>query len=287
MISEKKSLKLRDGINLHLEIMESGSPYWLVITHGLGEHCERHSYMYEMFAHYFNICLYDLRGHGKSDGKKAYIANFKDYVQDLGEVLDYLQDQYKMDKFVLFGHSMGGLITASYMQNEVQQELYPLKVFLSAPAVAPPGKLGRMLDLAPLKVLNLLEDIPVSLPLEGLLDLSRLSHDLRVYENYLTDELNSLKVHTKLIFEILAESRAVFSRPLRVSCDLFCAVGTADGLVDPQSVIKYFSTVEKNAKVFKVKGGYHELHNEIYKYRKQYFQFLKESLLSTLFEEAL
>ncbi|MFT6632990.1 MAG: alpha-beta hydrolase superfamily lysophospholipase [Bacteriovoracaceae bacterium] len=284
MISEVKKVNLRDGETLHVDIVENGSPVWLVVTHGLGEHGERHHYMYDLFSQYFNICIYDLRGHGKSSGKRTYVENFKDFTSDLGEVLDYLKDNYSMNRYVLFGHSMGGLITASFMQNDVSKNLYPEKVFLSGPAVAGPGLLGKGFKLAPMKLMYGLKSLPASLPLEGLLDLSKLSHDPRVYESYITDPMNTLKVHTKLFLEILTEAREVFSRPLRINCDLFCAVGTNDGLVDPDSVIEYFTHVEKNAKLFKVDGGYHELHNEIQKYKTPYIEFLKESIMDSLFE---
>ncbi len=135
MINETKKLKTTDGEELHLNIHENGSKYWLIVTHGMGEHCGRHQYMYKLFSQYFNICLYDLRGHGKSSGKRAYIDSFKDYVRDLGDILEFLRDTYAMDEYVLFGHSMGGLITASFMQNEVSDNLYPVKVFLSAPTL--------------------------------------------------------------------------------------------------------------------------------------------------------
>lgn len=280
MISEVKKIKLRDGETLHADIVEKGSPTWIIITHGLGEHGERHQYMHNLFSQYFNICIYDLRGHGKSTGKRAHVNSFKDYTNDLGEVIDYLKEHYSMKKYVLFGHSMGALIVSSYVQNEVNDDFYPEKVFLSGPPAAGPGLLGKTFKFAPMKVMKTLKSLPVSVPIEGLLDLSKLSHDPRVYESYITDTLNSLKVHTKLFFEILNESREVFSRPLRVKCDLFCAVGTNDGLIDADSAIDYFSNIEKNAKLRTFEGAYHELHNEIEKFRTPYFEFLKESIKS-------
>jgi alpha-beta hydrolase superfamily lysophospholipase len=283
MINEVKKIKTRDGEVLHAGIVEKGSPVWLIVTHGLGENGERHQYMHSLFSQYFNICIYDLRGHGKSTGKRAYVESFKDFTNDLGEVIDYLKEHYAMKRYVLFGHSMGGLITASYIQNEVSEDLYPEKVFLSGPAVAGPGLLGKSFKLAPMKLMYTLKSLPVTLPVEGLLDLSKLSHDPRVYEAYISDPLNSLKIHTKLFLEILTEAREVFSRPLRVKCDLFCAVGTHDGLVDSDSVIEYFNQIEKNAKLLKVEGAYHELHNEIEKYKSIYFEFLKESIMKSLF----
>ncbi len=282
MISEVKKINLRDGEVLHLDIVENGSPVWLIVTHGLGEHGERHQYMHHLFSQYFNICIYDLRGHGKSTGKRAYVDSFSEYNADLGELIEYLKEDYGLKRYVLFGHSMGGLIVSSFMQNNVTQDCYPEKVFLSNPAGAGAGLAGEFFKLVPTGMMEYLRAMPVSVPLEGLIDIKKLSHDPRVYENYINDPLNILKVHTKLFMEILTEGKKVFSRPLRVSCDLFCSVAMADAIVDYETTVKYFMTLEKNCKLFKVEGGYHELHNEIEKYREPHFEFLKQSIMDSI-----
>ncbi|MAX65503.1 MAG: alpha/beta fold hydrolase [Bacteriovoracaceae bacterium] len=279
MIGEEKKIFISDDISLHAKIYERGNPVWLIVTHGLGEHGQRHEYLEKIFSQYFNICLYDLRGHGRSSGKRGHIDSFQEYSEDLKEVLDYLHLEYEMDKYVLFGHSMGGLITASFMQNTVSKHLYPQKVFLSGPAVAGAGCLGKLFQFTPLPFIGTLSNIPFSVALEGLLDISKLSHDPRVYENYIQDPLNTLKIQTKLFFELLKESKKVFSRPLRIECDLFCAVAMSDALVDSEAVVEYFTSIEKNSTLYKATGAYHEIHNEIEKYREPYFKFLKDSLL--------
>lgn len=284
MISEVKQINTSDGEQLHCSIIENGSPVWIIVTHGLGEHGKRHDYFFKMFSQYFNICIYDLRGHGMSSGKKAYVEKFDDFTNDLDDVISYLTKEYSMERYVLFGHSMGGLITASYMQkNAVDKVPYPEKVFLSAPPVAGPGPQGKFFAIAPLGFNKTLANIKSSFPLGGMLDIKRLSHDARIYENYITDELNSLKVHTKLFFNILAEAREVFSKPLRCNCKLYVAIGTADKLVSPNALITYFTQVEKNAKLFKNEGAYHEMHNEVEKFREPYLEFLKESLMESIY----
>lgn len=277
MITESKTIHTRDGLSLNLNVLENGSSDWIIATHGLGENSDRHRYLLKLFSQRFNICLYDLRGHGKSTGKRGHINNFKDFVQDLDEVLHFLKDQYSMSKYNLLGHSMGSLITASYMQNYAKKEFYPEKVFLSGPVVSGAGVLGKAFHLTPLTWLNKIKNLPISVPLSGLLDLSKLSHDPRVLQNYLTDDLNILKIHSKLFLELLAESKNVFSRPLRIDCDLYCAVGSEDGLIDAPAAIEYFQNVEKNAKLKVFTGAYHEIHNEIQKYREPYFEFLTSS----------
>ncbi|MBD65779.1 MAG: hypothetical protein CME62_11265 [Halobacteriovoraceae bacterium] len=283
MLKEEKFITLKDGNTLFASIVETGSPVWLILTHGLGEHSERHKYIYKLFSQYFNICLYDLRGHGRSTGKRAYVDHFSQYTCDLEEVLAFLQNDYAMDRFQLIGHSMGGLVVADYLQNYAQDHFYPDKVFLSAPATGGAGFLGQIMNYTPLKIMQGLKSLPTSIALKGLIDVSKLSHDPRVYEAYVTDDLNSMKVHTKLVFEILHKARKVFSRPLRAKCDLYCALGSDDQVVNPGATLEYFQDVEKNVNLKVIEGGYHELHNEIAKYREPYLEFLKNSIMEEVF----
>ncbi len=283
MISETKIIETRDKCKLHCEMIENGSPVWIIVTHGLGEHCSRHSHFFKMFSQNFSVCLYDLRGHGNSEGEKANVESFDKYVEDLEDVVQFLQGTYDMKRHILFGHSMGGLITSAYMQERATDDFYPEKVFLSSPAVAATGLLGEFFRYSPLKFNKLLAAAPVSVKLAGVLDLKKLSHDPRVYENYVKDPLNRLKIHSHLFLEILAKSREVFSKPLRIKTDLYVAIGTEDELVNPKACIEYFKKIEKHAKLYVSEGGWHELHNEIERYRVPYLEFLEESIMDSIF----
>ncbi len=283
MNNEYRDIVSFDGTLLKCLVRETGSSQWLIVTHGLGEHLGRHEYMLKLFSQSFNIAIYDLRGHGRSGGKRGYVENFHHFLKDLQAVLDFLRKDFSMTKYTLFGHSMGGLITASYLQNIAQKDFYPEKVFLSSPAVAASGNLGQIFAGAPAFILDTLCRCP-TIPLQGILDLRKLSHDSRIYESYIKDEFNILRVHSKLFWELLRMARDTFSRPLRAECSLFCSIGTKDVLVHPDLMIKYFTTVEKNAQLKIIEDGYHELHNEIEKYRKPYLNFLRQSLTGLSFE---
>lgn len=283
MNNEYRDIVSHDGTVLKSVIRETGSSKWLIVTHGLGEHSTRHEYIFKLFSQNFNIAIYDLRGHGKSGGKRGSVISFKDYLEDLQAVIDNLRKNFSMTNYSLFGHSLGGLITSSYMQNKVSSDFYPEKVYLSSPAVAPSGVMGPLFSNAPKFLLESFLKLP-TVPVEGVINLRKLSHDSRVYEGYIKDELNLLKVHTKLFLEIVNESRDVFSRPLRVNCPLYVSIGTDDALVNAGMVIDYFKNVEKNAQLKIFPGGYHELHNEVEKFRKPYLNFLRQSLTGLSFE---
>lgn len=283
MNNEYRDIISFDGIPLKCLVRETGNSQWLIVTHGLGEHLGRHEYIFKLFSQNFNIAIYDLRGHGRSGGKRAFVEDFQFFLKDLQSVIDYLKKEFSMNHYTLFGHSMGGLITAAYLQNMAKKDFYPDKVFLSSPAVGASGVIGPVLANAPKLLFDGLTRSP-SIPIGGVLNLRKLSHDSRVYEAYVKDEFNILKIHTKLYWELLKTSRDVFSRPLRAACPLFCSIGTEDVLVHPQLMIKYFTKIEKNAQLKVFEGAYHEIHNEVEKWRKPYLNFLRQSLTGLAFE---
>ena len=283
MNNEYRDIISFDGTILRCLIRETGSSKWLIVTHGLGEHSGRHEFILKLFSQNFNIAIYDLRGHGKSGGKRGYVEDFQYFYRDLQSVIDYLRRDFSMTNYTLFGHSMGGLITAGYLQNVAPRDFYPEKVFLSSPAAGASGIMGPIVANSPKFLLESLSKAP-SIPLGGVLDLKKLSHDGRIYEAYIKDDLNQLKIHTKLYVELLKAARDVFSRPLRSECPLFMSVGTEDALVNSGIAIDYFKNVEKSAQVKVIEGGYHELHNEVEKYRKPYLNFLRQSLTGLSFE---
>jgi alpha-beta hydrolase superfamily lysophospholipase len=283
MYSEHKTLKMRDGVELAVKIKESGSAVWIVGTHGIGEHSGRHKYLIDLFGQDFNIFQYDLRGHGESGGRRSYVLQFEEYMEDLQEILRFLSSKYRMKRFALFGHSMGALITSSFMQSYVEDQIYPERVVLNAPPCGMAGGIGEVLKLLPGSFIPSACKLPITIPLGGLVDLNFLSHDARVKDEYIKDPLNILKLESKLLLELVKMSQITFSRPLRSRAENFVSIGEADRVVSFKSVKEYFSSVDKSFKLTIIDGAYHEIHNEIEKYRKPYFDYLKKVFNDMLF----
>ena len=282
MFMDKKFLKMKDGAELYTQVKESGSPVWIIATHGIGEHLERHKYIPELFGHDFNVFQYDLRGHGRSTGKKAWIQDFSLYMEDLREITNFLKEKYRMNRYIVFGHSMGALITCSFIQNYVDENNYPERLIVNAPPVGVGGGLGAVVRALPATFFKAASDLPYSLALGGLVDLNNLSHDPRVKEDYIKDPLNALKLESKLVLEMTKTAKETFSRPLRSKCPSYVSIGSSDRIVGTSDLINYFTNIDKSFQLKVFDGAYHEIHNEIEKYRKPYFDHLK-----TVFNEAL
>ncbi|KAB8121772.1 MAG: alpha/beta fold hydrolase [Candidatus Phytoplasma cynodontis] len=87
----------------------------IIFTHGLGENTKDYDHILDFFHfHNYNILLYDVRGHGKSGGKRGDIENFNIFLDDL-KYLVYFVKQKNNLKIFLMGHSMGGIIVNSYL----------------------------------------------------------------------------------------------------------------------------------------------------------------------------
>lgn len=282
MKGEQFFIKMRDDVEIHAEVYEKGNPQWIIVTHGIGEHLGRHRYFEELVSSRYNVFFYDLRGHGLSMGEDAYIHDFQDFILDLDQIIAYLKSRYRMTKYSLFGHSMGALITASFMQRQVKSDFYPEKVFLNAPPVGFGGPGGIAVKLGPHSLFSLLAKSPLSVRLGGLVDLNFLSHDPLTAKRYKDNSKNHLTLHTKLVLEMVKCSGETFSRPLNVTCPAFVTVGSDDGIVCPKSLIDYFTHIEKSFHLKVFDGAFHEIHNEIEKYRVPYFEHIKDCLLDYL-----
>jgi len=107
------------GLKLHWKAWNASEPRLsLLIIHGLGEHAGR----YADFARFLagtgiTVFSFDLRGHGRSEGRRGHVDAFPRFLEDL------LAMEREMEGLVgralpkaLMGHSLGGLIGIRRLQ---------------------------------------------------------------------------------------------------------------------------------------------------------------------------
>jgi len=93
----------------------------VLITHGIAEHSDCYDHVAKALCdHGWFVYAWDLQGHGKSQGKRGYVKDFKDFSRDLKSIIKKIkEDETKpTDNFHLIGHSMGGLITLQTLLSE-------------------------------------------------------------------------------------------------------------------------------------------------------------------------
>jgi alpha-beta hydrolase superfamily lysophospholipase len=88
----------------------------VIVLHGGGDHSGRYPGITAALVRAgFQTALFDLRGHGQSDGRRFYVDAFSDYLHDLDAFVAKLRaDGLARGKLFFAAHSMGGLVAATW-----------------------------------------------------------------------------------------------------------------------------------------------------------------------------
>lgn len=87
----------------------------MALVHGFGEHCGRYANMAaHLNAQGIAVVGLDMRGHGKSAGKRGVVKSYEDFRNDLDALLTHTRALYPGAPVVLYGHSMGGGIVLDH-----------------------------------------------------------------------------------------------------------------------------------------------------------------------------
>jgi alpha-beta hydrolase superfamily lysophospholipase len=135
---------------------KDGARVAVIMSFGYFENMKRYREVIDRWiARGLLVAIYDLRGHGLSEGLRGRILGFDEYVDDLFELMIELE---KDDGFrrlhppVLFGHSLGGLVSihaalrASDRVAGLALSSPYLGLAMEVPALALPGRaLSRFL----------------------------------------------------------------------------------------------------------------------------------------------
>jgi alpha-beta hydrolase superfamily lysophospholipase len=92
----------------------------MLLVHGIGEHSGRYEHVGQAFAEAgIDVLAFDQRGFGETGGRRAYIASFSHFLDDIKVLLD---ERRSLDvPVVLMGHSLGGLIATDYLVSDRMQ----------------------------------------------------------------------------------------------------------------------------------------------------------------------
>ncbi len=229
----------------------------LVLVHGVGEHSGRYSNLLNALAGKgVSVFALDHRGHGKSEGKRGHVDSFMDYVYDLKLFVEYVKDENKGLPLVLYGHSMGGVITAKYgltYQND------PSIVVLSSPGFAPAFEVpGWKKSIA-----SFLSSRAGSFSMSTGLSPADISRDIEVVKEYENDPLVHNKVSAKWFTEFMKTGEECMANASSLKKPLLVFYGTGDKMVAQNAIEGFYTNAGSTQKdILSYEGFYHEVINE-------------------------
>ncbi|MFT7160210.1 MAG: alpha-beta hydrolase superfamily lysophospholipase [Bacteroidia bacterium] len=125
METDEFKIIARDGLELSAISWCCPDPIAVFcIIHGLGEHSGRYQHVAEFLTeNRISVFTFDLRGHGKSKGKRGHTSSYEILLDDVEELLKTARAEYNDIPMLLYGHSFGGNIVANYILKRNTNEL--------------------------------------------------------------------------------------------------------------------------------------------------------------------
>jgi len=113
-------IRTADGERLYLEhFLPSAKPHGVVVfVHGYSTYSGLYRPLARTLADKgFVVTLFDVRGHGRSSGRRGFVREFADYARDLSLVIAEARAGHGRLPLFVVAHSHGCLITLDYVRS--------------------------------------------------------------------------------------------------------------------------------------------------------------------------
>lgn len=260
MQQQQGSFTNRNGLRIHQQSWapEGDIVAIVLVVHGLAEHSSRYQAMAEFLTESgYALCTLDLPGHGKSEGNPGHIDSFADFLDTLDQYRGQLKELHPDKPIFLLGHSMGGLISATFLLNHQQAFRGAI---LSGPAIQPPGGKPPWIQLFIVRLLSRFA------PGVGVmqLDANGVSRDPQVVADYRADPLNYVgKISARGVNEIFSAMDTIQARASEITLPLLIMHGEADSMTPvagSRMLHQHATSADKTLRTYP--GLHHEIFNE-------------------------
>jgi alpha-beta hydrolase superfamily lysophospholipase len=225
------------------------------LVHGLGEHAGRYGDLVaRLTAAGYAVCALDLRGHGRSGGRRGHTL-VEECLSDIDRLLDDAARRHPGKPRFLYGHSFGGLLVLSHL---LRRRTAVAGAVVTGPALHTDLRAQKVKVLATRVLGRFLPQ--VSIP-SGL-DSSLISRDPAVVADYRADPL----VHDKVSFGFGLQALGAIDHALahagELPVPLLMLHGGADRLTFPSGSKAFAAAATGDCTLRIIDGAYHELHHE-------------------------
>lgn len=258
MMREESIIKTSDGIDVFCKKDIPDNPIAvIVIVHGFAEHLARYDYFVQKLNENQIACYrFDNRGHGKSGGLMLHVESYNDYINDADLIVQKAKDEFPNLPLFMFGHSMGGFITAIY--GEKFKDRLDGQIFSGAATDEPP-QANPVLKT----VINICNALFPKMRIKN--DLSALiSRDIDVVNKYRNDPLVHDKATARFFKQFIIEGMTYLknnTKEYKYSCLILH--GKEDKLVRYSSSENFYNNISSTDKQIKIYDNlYHEILNE-------------------------
>ena len=268
-----------DNTNLFFQVWDNPNAKGTIIfTHGHGEHSESYHRLVDAFANdQWSFYGWDLRGHGRSEGRRGYASHFDDYCKDYKIFLDMVMNNEKVKgkPVVLYCHSMGGLIEIKTLLRN--PDLNYQAAVISAPL------LGLALPVPQLKAkaAGILYKLLPQVTLGNELNNSMLTSDPDVIREYEQDSLRHTKMSSGVFIGMMESWEYVRPRANELKKPVLFVLPEHDPICSTPESKKFYEHIgSKKKEIYIYPNAKHEIINDVM--RNTAFADIKKFLDSIL-----
>ena len=224
----------------------------LINLHGLGDH----SSLYPALPEYFvplgiAVHAFDLRGHGRSGGQRAYLEDWNDYREDLDTFVALVAGRSAERPFLL-GNSLGGLAVLDYALHHGSRLS---GVIAAAPALGAVG-VPRLLMAAG----RILSRVWPRFSLRTGMNLEGISRDPAAVRAMVDDPLFHSVGTARLSTEVVAAIERVQRLAPSLDVPVLLLHGGADTMVSPEGTRAFFARLTvADRELIEYPDAYHAL----------------------------
>ncbi len=244
----------KDGLDLvaRVQAPDEGIRGVIGLVHGLGEYGGRYLDIGRSFVDRgYAFVAGDLRGHGRSQGRRAFAPRLESFMDDFDRYLDRIRDRFPGKPVFLYAFSMGSPLTAVYLVERrppVQGAVLASGVYtmplsskvkalsMIVPTMAVPNTLGPLRE--------------------------KVCHDVAVLDAYDADDLVYKKVTIGLAAIIAEAGRRALAHAAEIRAPLLIMHGDADVIADPEGSKQLAAAVTGDVTLKLWPGLYHFLNFE-------------------------
>jgi alpha-beta hydrolase superfamily lysophospholipase len=234
-----------------------GAKASLGLLHGLGSHSGWFTRLVlPLVQAGYEVYGLDLRGHGRSPGRRGYVQHWQDFRQDLANFHQLILRRRSEWPCFLGGHSLGATIILDYA---LQCSDPPVGVIAIAPAIG-------LVGISPVKLAigKVMSRLWPTLTLDTGIPKNAGSHDWEILAAYADDPLRHTKGTARLVTEFLRTTNQLRIELGNIQVPLLILQGDEDIVALPASTRNLFAHLPAmiNVEYREYAHGYHDLHND-------------------------
>lgn len=261
------------NIDLFFQIWENPNARGtVIITHGQGEHSECYQRLVDAFKNGgWSFWAWDMRGHGQSEGKRGYAADFDNYVRDYQIFLDHaLNDaRIKGKPTVLLSHSMGGTVQ---LKTLIEKPGLPVTAQVcSAPLLGVAVPVPAIKDVAATVANSVYPQITMWNEIRN----DMLTRDPEVIREFEQDVLRHDRISPGVYLGFKRDFEWLAAKAHEITLPTLFQLPEKDPVVSTEAGKAFFEKISSAKKELRIygDGARHEMYNDVH--RQQVFADLK------------